>query len=69
MKGQELKDFVKANHTDFGGSMSNSEIAKQAEVSQPRISQIKKKLKEEISGVSQGVSLDAGASTAEPVNA
>ena len=61
MKGQELKDFVKSNHKDFGGSMTNAEIAKQCEVSNARVSQIKK----EISGVLQGVSQDALASTAE----
>jgi hypothetical protein len=42
MKGKELKDFVKSNHKDFGGSMTNAEIAKQCEVSNARVSQIKK---------------------------
>lgn len=45
MKGQELKDFVKSNHKDFGGSMTNAEIAKQCEVSNARVSQIKGELK------------------------
>lgn len=61
MKGQELKDFVKSNHKDFGGSMSNQQIANHAMVSNARVSQIKK----EISGVSQPVSQEAAASTAE----
>lgn len=44
MKGQELKDFVKSNHKDFGGSMSNQQIANHAMVSNARVSQIKKEL-------------------------
>ena len=45
MRKQELKDFVKANHTDFGGSMTNAQIAKQAGVTNARISQIKSEMK------------------------
>lgn len=44
MRKQELKDYVKANHKDFGGSMSNQQIANHAMVSNARVSQIKKEL-------------------------
>lgn len=57
MKGQELKDFVKSNHKEFGGSMSNQQLANQAMCSNARISQIKKEL--------IGVVASEDASTAE----
>lgn len=47
MRKQELKDFVKQNHKDFGGTMNNQDIAKQAGVTNARISQIKGDLRKE----------------------
>jgi len=48
MKGQELKDYIKQNHKDFGGSMTNQQIANHAMVSNARVSQIKSELKSAI---------------------
>ena len=58
----EVVEYIKTNLKEFGGQMTQTDIAKQYQVSSPRISQMVKKLRPVSQEVASEVAGEAAAS-------